>query len=128
MVLRSYLFVGIKLPSQTLTACEISEFERTEFTRPMASLGWRGSLVSRPSFFQRNAFSTNNWSRKQLCTAKSYPNDSSLFTNAFKFANTDTILPTYRIMDESGTILNPKEDPKVHLVVTTAKEFSWGVK
>ncbi len=43
----------------------------------------------------------------------SYPNEKSQFTTNFQFYNVDQVMPTFRIMDESGKIINKDLDPKV---------------
>ena len=62
----------------------------------------------------RVCFGTKKW--RNFSTISSYPGDPSKFVNTLQFTGPDKVLPTYRIMDESGTILNPQEDPKVKII------------
>eukprot|EP01116_Phalansterium_solitarium_P013111 TRINITY_DN3007_c0_g1_i1.p1 TRINITY_DN3007_c0_g1~~TRINITY_DN3007_c0_g1_i1.p1 ORF type:complete len:439 (+),score=138.04 TRINITY_DN3007_c0_g1_i1:117-1433(+) len=45
--------------------------------------------------------------------ASCYPGEKSEFRTEFKFLQANTTIPTYRIMDESGTLLAPEQLPPI---------------
>lgn len=47
--------------------------------------------------------------------AKAYPGDRSEFTTKLSFVPMDKVIPTYRILDHTGTVLAPEQEPKVFL-------------
>jgi len=50
---------------------------------------------------------------KKSFSIASYPGEKSQFTLDMKFVNGDSSIPTYRIMDENGVILDKKQDPQL---------------
>ncbi|PRP87503.1 3-methyl-2-oxobutanoate dehydrogenase [Planoprotostelium fungivorum] len=87
----------------------------------------RGLRLSQP-FLQRSSVPVNSFNRLRVVnhvksgishrcksTEKvlAYPGEKSVFDDKLEFHSTKEILPTYRIMNEDGIIINSEEDPKL---------------